>query len=85
MAVIGIYFLLTVLVGYSFRARARSSEAFFHASRTLPTAVTSIAFVAANCGALEIVGIVSASAKYGALTLHFYWVGAIPAMLFLAL
>ena len=47
--------------------------------------MTAIAFLAVNCGALEIVGIVAASAKYGALALHFYWLGAIPAMLFLAL
>ena len=51
----------------------------------LPLSITSVAFVAANCGALEIVGIVAASAKYGLLALHFYWIGAIPAMVFLAL
>jgi len=51
----------------------------------LPLSITSVAFVAANCGALEIVGIVAASAKYGLPALHFYWIGAIPAMVFLAL
>jgi Na+/proline symporter len=51
----------------------------------LPLSVTSVAFLAANCGALEIVGIVAASAKYGLPALHFYWIGAIPAMVFLAL
>jgi SSS family solute:Na+ symporter len=83
--IIGVYFAATILIGWLFRRKARSTKDFFHAARTLPTAVTAIAFVAANCGALEIVGIVSASAKYGAKTLHFYWVGAVPAMLFLSL
>ena len=85
LVVIGVYFLATILVGWLFRRKAHSSSEFFHAARTLPTAVTTIAFLAANCGALEIVGIASASAKYGAKTLHFYWIGAIPAMLFLGL
>jgi len=57
-----------------------------HARGALPpTAITTIAFLAANYGALEIVGLVAASARYGALTLHFYWVGAIPAIVFSAL
>jgi solute:Na+ symporter, SSS family len=85
LTIVGAYFVVTILVGWLFRRKAQSSSEFFHAARTLPTAVTAIAFLAANCGALEIVGIVSASAKYGAETLHFYWIGAIPAMLFLAL
>ncbi len=85
MSIIGAYFLVTILIGYLFRQRTPSSKVFFHASRSLPTAVTTIAFIAANCGALEIVGIVSASAKYGAGMLHFYWIGAVPAMIFLAL
>src|SRR5947209_8220962 len=67
------------------RRNARTSSQFLHARRALPTAVTAIAFLAANCGGLEIVGIAATSAKYGALALHFYWLGAIPAMLFLAL
>ena len=85
LTIIGGYFAATILVGWLFRQKANSTSDFFHAARTLPTAITAIAFVAANCGALEIVGIVSASAKYGAKTLHFYWIGAIPAMLFLSL
>ncbi|WP_213804653.1 sodium:solute symporter family protein [Granulicella sp. dw_53] len=82
---VGVYFFTTLVVGWLFRRKAQSSSEFFHAARTLPTAITAIAFLAANCGALEIVGIVSASAKYGAETLHFYWIGAIPAMVFVAL
>ncbi len=77
--------MATLVIGYVSRRSSGTSAQFLHAGRMLPTAVTSIAFLAANCGALEIVGIVAASAKYGALALHFYWIGAIPAMVFLAL
>ena len=85
LTIVTVYFVATIVVGWLFRRKAHSSSEFFHAARSLPTVVTAIAFLAANCGALEIVGIVSASAKYGAETLHFYWIGAVPAMLFLAL
>jgi SSS family solute:Na+ symporter len=71
--------------GYIFRKRSGTASQFLHAGRMLPTIVTSIAFLAANCGALEIMGLAAASAKYGALALHFYWIGAIPAMVFLAI
>jgi SSS family solute:Na+ symporter len=83
--IIGIYLVATIAVGVLVRRKSTTSAQFLHASRALPTAVTAIAFLAANCGALEIVGIVAASAKYGAIALHFYWLGAIPAMVFLAL
>jgi solute:Na+ symporter, SSS family len=69
LAIFGTYFAVTLLVGWISRGKAHSSSEFFHAARSLPVAVTAIAFVAANCGALEIVGIVSASAQYGAETL----------------
>jgi SSS family solute:Na+ symporter len=85
LLIIAIYFAATLLVGYLTRNRANTSSQFLHAHRTLPTAVTALAFLAANVSALEVVGIVAASARYGALALHFYWIGAIPAMVFLAL
>ncbi len=84
-AIIFGYFLVIILVGYSLRKKMVSSSQFFLAGRSLPVLVTGIAFVAANCGALEIMGMVSTSAKYGVRAVHFYWVGAIPAMLFLSL
>lgn len=83
--IIGAYLVATITIGYVVRKKGKTSLQFLHARRALPTAVTAAAFLAANCGALEIVGIVATSAKYGALALHFYWIGAIPAMLFLAL
>ena len=82
---IALYLASVIAVGYIARRHSDTSRKFLHARGALPTAVTALAFLAANCGALEIVGIVATSAKYGALALHFYWIGAIPPMLFLAL
>lgn len=84
-AIIGGYFAVILLVGFWLRKRMVSTSQFFLAGRSLPVGVTGIAFVAANCGALEIMGMISTSAKYGARANHFYWLGAIPAMLFLSL
>jgi SSS family solute:Na+ symporter len=84
-AIIVGYFVVTLLVGYRLRRRMVTSTEYFLAGRSLPALVTGIAFVAANCGALEVMGMVSTGAKYGARANHFYWLGAIPAMLFLAL
>ncbi len=84
-AIVAGYFLAILFVGYRLRRRMVSTTDFFLAGRSLPVAVTGIAFVAANCGALEIMGMISTSAKYGARANHFYWLGAIPAMLFLSL
>lgn len=83
--IFGTYLTGTVVIGYVVRKSGKTASRFLHARRVLPTPVTAIAFLAANCGALEIVGLVATSAKYGVLALHFYWLGAIPAMLFLAL
>jgi solute:Na+ symporter, SSS family len=85
LAIIVPYLAATVVIGQIVRRKVRDSAQFLHARRALPTWVTALAFVAANCGALEVVGIVTAGAKYGALALDFYWIGAIPAMVFLAL
>lgn len=79
------YLAAILLVGYRLRKRMVTTTQFFLAGRSLPVLVTGIAFMAANCGALEIMGMVATSAKYGARANHFYWLGAIPAMLFLAL
>ena len=69
---IAFYLASVIAVGYIVRRHSDTSRKFLHAHRALPTAVTALAFLAANCGALEIVGIVATSAKYGALALHFY-------------
>lgn len=85
LTIVGAYLFVTLVIGYLFRRSSGTASQFLHARHNLPTAVTSLAFLAANCGALEIVGIVAATAKYGAIALHFYWIGAIPAMVFIAL
>lgn len=84
-SIAGAYVIATITLGHLASRRIKTSSQFLHARSALPVSITAIAFLAANCGALEIVGIVAASAKYGALALHFYWLGAIPAMIFLAL
>jgi SSS family solute:Na+ symporter len=85
LLIVMLYMGGTIAVGFTVRRHARTAAKFLHARGALPGAITALAFLAANCGALEIVGIVAASAKYGVLALHFYWLGAIPAMVFLAL
>ncbi|MDQ2842035.1 MAG: sodium:solute symporter family protein [Acidobacteriota bacterium] len=79
------YFALIVLIGVRVRRRTVTSLEYFQAGRSLPAIITGLAFVAANSGALEVMGVVSTSAKYGARANQFYWMGAIPAMLFLGL
>jgi len=81
--IITAYFLAVLGVGFLLKRRVRSSDDFFLSGRSLPLWVTGIAFMAANLGSLEIMGMVANGAKYGMLTNHFYWVGAIPAMVFL--
>lgn len=79
------YLGVTVLIGYLLRKRIVTSEDFFLSGRSLPIWITSLAFLTANLGALEMIGMVANSAKYGIVTVHYYWIGAIPAMVFLGL
>jgi SSS family solute:Na+ symporter len=83
--VIAIYFVVTLGIGFVLRTRMKSSEDFFLSGRSLPSWVTGLAFVGANLGALEILGMGANAAQYGVLQAHFYWIGAIPAMLFVAI
>jgi SSS family solute:Na+ symporter len=71
-------------VGAPPRAASSSAE-FLNAGRSLPTWVTGLAFISANLGAQEVIGMGASGAKYGIATAHFYWIGAIPAMLFVGL
>ncbi|HUI30811.1 MAG TPA: sodium:solute symporter family protein [Candidatus Acidoferrales bacterium] len=84
-AILAAYVLVTIVVGYSLRKYMRTSEDFFLSGRSLPSWITSLAFLSANLGALEVIGMVANSAKYGILTVHFYWIGAVPAMIFLGI
>ena len=71
-------------IGFALRRYMKSSSDFLTSGRSIPAWVTGLAFISANLGALELVGMAASGAKYGIATCHFYWVGAIPAMIFLA-
>jgi SSS family solute:Na+ symporter len=82
-AVIILYFLFVVAVGFLVKRRIRSSNDFLNSGRDIPLWITSLAFISANLGAQEVLGMVASGAKYGIMSVHFYWVGAIFAMVFL--
>ena len=83
--ILAIYFTLVVAIGVMARRAIATSEDFLLAGRSLPAWVTGIAFISANLGAIEILGMAANGAQYGMSTLHFYWIGAVPAMVFLGL
>lgn len=80
-----IYVGFVVGIGFALRRYLKSSSDFLTSGRSIPAWVTGLAFISANLGALELVGMAGSGAKYGIATSHFYWVGAIPAMVFLAI
>ena len=83
--IIAIYFIVTLGVGFALRKRMNSSEDFFLSGRSLPSWVTGLAFMGANLGAIEILGMGANAAQYGILQAHYYWIGAIPAMIFVGI
>jgi SSS family transporter len=80
--IIALYFAFVLGIGWLIRKRVASSEDFLTSSRSVPLWITSLAFIAANMGAQEMIGMCASGAKYGLMTAHFYWIGAIPAMIF---
>lgn len=84
-AIILIYFVFVLGVGWALRKYMRSATDFLEAGRSIPAWITGLAFIATNMGALELIGMAASGAKYGMMQVHFYWIGAIPAMIFLAL
>jgi len=83
--IIVIYFAFVLIVGWYLKKYTKTGEDFFLAGRRNSAWVAGLAFLAANMGALELMGMAASSYEYGMLTAHFYWIGAIPAMLFLGL
>jgi SSS family solute:Na+ symporter len=81
---IALYFVFVLGIGLAARAQVSSSIDFFLSGRSLPAWVTGLAFISANLGAVEIMGMSANGAQFGMSTFHYYWIGAIPAMLFLA-
>jgi solute:Na+ symporter, SSS family len=84
-AIIAAYFLVVLGIGAAARLSIKTDLDFFLSGRSLPAWITGLAFIAANLGALEILGQAANGAQYGIATVHFYWIGAVPAMVFLGL
>ncbi len=83
--ILTLYFVTVLGVGFAARRAIKTSADFFLSGRSLPAWVTGLAFVSANLGALEILGMAANGAQYGLMTLHYYWIGAVPAMVFLGI
>src|SRR3954465_11361745 len=84
-AILGIYFLVVLGIGAVARLSIKTDVDFFLSGRSLPPSTPGLAFVAATLGALEILDRAANGAQYGVATVHFYWIGAVPAMVFLGL
>src|SRR3954451_19740517 len=80
-----LFFVWVIGIGFVLRKAMASSLDFFLAGRSLPAWITGLAFISANLGALEILGQSANGAQYGAAATHYYWIGAVPAMVFLGL
>lgn len=80
-----IYLAFVIGIGFALKKYNNSAEDFFLSGRSIPGWVTGLAFISANLGAQELIGMAASGAEYGIMTSHFYWVGAIPAMVFLGI
>jgi SSS family solute:Na+ symporter len=80
--VMGLYFVFVLGIGFAVKRSMKTSTDFFLAGRSIPAWVCGLAFISANLGAQEVIGMAASGAKYGIATSHFYWIGAIPAMAF---
>src|SRR6266481_8659075 len=85
IAIVVFYFALVLAIGFYLKGQANTSEDFFMAGREMTAWVAGLSFLSANLGALELMGWAGSAYQYGILATHWYWIGAIPAMLFLAL
>ena len=83
-AIIAVYFVFVLGIGWVLRGQMKSSEDFFLSGRSMPAWVTGLAFMSANLGALEVMGHAANAAKYGMFVNHFYWLAGMPAMCFVA-
>jgi solute:Na+ symporter, SSS family len=80
-----VYFTFVLGIGFALKRYMRTSNDFFLAGRSIPAWVCGLAFISANLGAQEVIGMGASGAKYGIITSHFYWIGAIPAMCFVGI
>ena len=84
-AILAIYFIAVLGIGFAAKRYIKTSLDYFLSGRSLPAWITGLAFISANLGALEILGMAANGAQFGVYTVHYYWVGAIPAMVFLGI
>src|SRR4030095_6989424 len=73
-----VYFVFVLGIGYALKRYLKTSTDFFLSGRSIPAWITGLAFISANLGAQEVIGMGASGAKYGIATSHFYWIGAIP-------
>ncbi len=83
-ALLGLYFVFVLGIGVAVRRGVGGTKDFFESGRALPAWICALGFIGANLGAQEVMGMAASGAKYGIMTSHFYWVGAVPAMVFVA-
>src|ERR1044071_7715987 len=83
--IMALYFAFVLGIGAVLKRHVKTSHDFFLAGRATPAWVCGLAFISANLGAQEVIGMAASGAKYGIVTSHFYWVGAIPAMVFVGI
>ena len=85
VVIIAFYFALVLAIGWYLQGQSNTGEDFFMAGREMTAWIAGLSFLSANLGSLELMGWAAAAYQYGILATHWYWIGAIPAMLFLAL
>jgi SSS family solute:Na+ symporter len=85
VVIVVFYFILVLSIGWYLKGHANTGEDFFMAGREMTAWVAGLSFLSANLGALELMGWAGSAYQYGIMATHAYWIGAIPAMLFLAL
>ncbi|HVA64906.1 MAG TPA: hypothetical protein VNF74_14365, partial [Terriglobales bacterium] len=85
IAIIALYFALVLGIGFYLKGQTETGEDFFLAGREMSAWIAGLSFLSANLGALELMGWAASAYEYGILATHWYWIGAIPAMVFLGL
>lgn len=85
ISILAIYLVFVLGIGFALKKYAKSAEDFLLSGRSIPGWITGLAFISANLGAQELIGMAASGAEYGIMTSHYYWVGAIPAMVFLGI
>src|SRR5476651_102354 len=85
LAILLLYFAMVIFIGFYVKGSTNTSEQFFLAGREMSAWIAGLSFVSANLGSLELMGWAGAAYEYGMLATHWYWIGAIPAMLFLGI